>query len=62
MNKESTSSNSRTDWQRLDAMSDGDINLSDCPEITPETFAKAAVQRGQPVTAKAQVTHLELHH
>ncbi|GBF81077.1 hypothetical protein AsFPU1_2486 [Aphanothece sacrum FPU1] len=40
MKNEPTSSNSQTDWQRLDAMSDEDIDLSDCPEITPEMFAK----------------------
>ena len=45
MNNESTSNNSQTDWQRLDAMTDEDIDLSDCPEITPEMFAKAVVQR-----------------
>jgi uncharacterized protein (DUF4415 family) len=57
MNNESTSSNSQTDWQRLDTMSDEDIDLSDCPEITPEMFAKAVVRRGLPVTkVKAQVT------
>jgi uncharacterized protein (DUF4415 family) len=57
MNNEFTSSNSQTDWQRLDAMSDEDIDLSDCPEITPEMFAKAVVRRGLPATkAKAQVT------
>lgn len=56
MNKESTSSNSQTDWQRLDAMSDEDIDLSDCPEVTLEMFAKAVVRRGLPVTTKAQVT------
>ena len=57
MNKEPTSSNSQTDWQRLDAMSDEDIDFSDCPEITPEMFAKAVVQRGLPATkTKTQVT------
>ena len=57
MNNESTSSNSQTDWQRLDAMTDEDIDLSDCPEITPEMFAKAVVRRGLPVAkAKTQVT------
>jgi len=49
MNNESTSSNSQTDWQRLDAMTDEDIDLSDCPEITPEMFAKAVVRRSLPV-------------
>lgn len=57
MNNESTSSNSQTDWQRLDAMTDEDIDLSDCPEITPEMFAKAVVRRGLPTAkAKTQVT------
>jgi len=57
MNNEPISSNSQTDWQRLDAMNDEDINLSDCPEITPEMFAKAVVRRGLPSTKnKAQVT------
>ncbi len=57
MNSEPTLSNSQTDWQRLDAMSDEDIDLSDCPEITPEMFARAVVRRNVSVTkAQAQVT------
>ena len=57
MKSEPNLSNSQTDWQRLDAMSDEDIDLSDCPEITPEMFARAVVRRNVPVTkAKAQVT------
>ena len=57
MNNKPTLSNSQTDWQRLDAMSDEDIDFSDCPEITPEIFAKAVVRRSVPVTkTKAQVT------
>ncbi|MBE9049343.1 BrnA antitoxin family protein [Nostocales cyanobacterium LEGE 11386] len=57
MNSEPTSSNSQTDLQRLDAMTDKDIDLSDCPEVTPEMFAKAVVRRGLPVVRnKTQVT------
>lgn len=57
MNNESTSGNSQTDWQRLDAMTDEEIDFSDCPEITPEMFAKAIVRHGLPVkNTKAQVT------
>lgn len=57
MNSESTSENSQTDWQRLDAMSDEDIDLSDCPEVTPEMFARAVVRQGlPPAKNKAQVT------
>lgn len=50
MNNEPISSKSQTDWQSLDAMTDEDIDLSDCPEITPEMFAKAVVKRGLPPT------------
>jgi hypothetical protein len=32
---------SLTDWKRLDALQDEDIDLSDAPEITPNMFAKA---------------------
>lgn len=57
MSNEHISSNSQTDWQRLDAMTDEDIDLSDCPEVTPELFAKAVVRRGLPAAKnKAQVT------
>lgn len=58
MSKEPTTRKSQTDWARVDAMTDEDIDLSDCPEITPEQFAKAVVQRGglQPLKNKAQVT------
>ncbi|MCX5936375.1 MAG: BrnA antitoxin family protein [Pseudanabaena sp. LacPavin_0818_WC45_MAG_42_6] len=47
-----------TDWQRLEAMNDEDIDLSDCPEVTPEMFAKAIVKLGGlPLTKnKAQIT------
>jgi uncharacterized protein (DUF4415 family) len=38
-------SKSETDWARLDAMTDADIDLSDCPEVTSEMFAGAVVRR-----------------
>lgn len=57
MNEKIISSKSETDLQRLDRTIDEDIDLSDCPEITPEQFAKAVVRRGLPVDKnKAQVT------
>jgi uncharacterized protein (DUF4415 family) len=52
MSNNSISSKSETDWTRLDAMTDEDIDLSDCPEVTPEMFARAIVRRGP----KTQVT------
>jgi len=39
------STKSLTDWDRLDAMQDEDIDLSDIPEITPEMVDKAVVRR-----------------
>lgn len=50
MNNEPTLNKSQTDWQTLDVMCDEEINLSDCPKITPELFAKATVRRGLPTT------------
>ena len=38
-------------------MRDGEIDLSDVPEIPPEKFARALVRKGlQPVVRKAQIT------
>ncbi len=57
MKKATTSKKSQTDWVRLDATSDSDIDLSDNPEIAPELFAKAIVRQGlKPVSRKAQLT------
>jgi uncharacterized protein (DUF4415 family) len=57
MNRQSTSKESLTDWNRLDALQDEDIDLADVPEITPEMFAKAVVRRGlKPPPSKQQIT------
>ncbi len=57
MSKKPISSKSETDWERLDKMTDEDINFSDCPEIKPEQFAKAVIRQGLPVDKnKVQVT------
>jgi len=57
MSKKPISSKFETDWERLDNMTDQEIDLSDCPEITPEKFAKAVVRQGLPVDKnKTQVT------
>ena len=54
MSNESISSESKTDWVRLDAMTDADIDLSDCPEVTPEMFAGAVVRKS--INNRAKVT------
>ena len=35
---------SRTDWSRIDAMTDDDIDTSDIPPLTDEFFAKAKLR------------------
>jgi len=48
---------SQTDWKKIDAMEDEDINLSELPEVSPEQFAKAVVRKGlKPVQGKTQIT------
>lgn len=57
MNNVSISTESVTDWERLDALQDEDMDLSDAPEITLEMFAQAVVRRGlKPPPAKQQIT------
>jgi hypothetical protein len=47
----------QTDWERLDALQDNDINLTDAPEISPEMFAKSVARHGlKTKPAKQQVT------
>ena len=56
MKKNNTLKKSGTDLERLDNMTDDEIDFSDIPEITPEMFAKGVVRRGlQPIT-KRQLT------
>jgi uncharacterized protein (DUF4415 family) len=57
MRKAAISKKSRTDWKRVDALNDEEIDLSEVPEVSPEMFARAIVRRGlQPVPRKAQLT------
>ncbi len=46
-----------TDWKRIDAMKDEDIDFSDIPELTPEMFARAVLRRNfTPIPRKKQLT------
>lgn len=45
MNEQTISNKSETDWQRIDAIPDEDIDLSECPEVTKDMFASAVVRR-----------------
>jgi uncharacterized protein (DUF4415 family) len=57
MKKMNISSESQTDWARIDQLKDDDIDFSENSEATPEMFAKSILRKGlKPVTKKAQVT------
>ncbi len=56
MKKRVTSTKSETDFDRLDAMQDKDIDLSEIPEITPAQFARAIIRRGIEPRSKKQLT------
>jgi len=57
MRKRSISKRSKTNWKRVDALRDEDIDFTDNPEWTAEDFAKAVVRVGlKPVPPKEQVT------
>jgi uncharacterized protein (DUF4415 family) len=47
-----TKRQSRTDWKRIDALGDGDIDFSDIPKLGPEFFANAILWPG----TKEQIT------
>ena len=46
MSKISTSEASQTDWDRLHAMTEEDIDLSDIPEVTEDQMARATLRVG----------------
>lgn len=57
MKKKSTTRKSETDWKRIDAMTDADIDFSETPEVTPEMFARAILRRNfKPIPRKKQLT------
>lgn len=57
MKRPFTSKKSRTDWKRVGALKDENINFSDIPELTPQMFARAIARRGlKPLARKKLLT------
>ncbi len=57
MKKPNTSKKLQTNWKRLLAMRDDDIDYSDIPPVSPEMFARGVLRRGlKPVPHKKQLT------
>ncbi len=52
MKANNTKKQSRTDWKRVDALRDEDIDFSDMPELGTEFFARAIIWPGP----KKQIT------
>lgn len=44
MKKNASSKQSKTDWARIDAMKDEDIDYSDIPPLTDDFFKKAVIR------------------
>ena len=60
MNGNAMSNTSRTDWVRIDAMSDEDIDTSDIPSLSEEFFAKAQLRLPKsPVNVSVEVAMCE---
>jgi uncharacterized protein (DUF4415 family) len=57
MKKRVTTKKSGTDWKRIDAAKDDNIDKSDIPEVSPEMFARGIVRQGlKPAANKQQLT------
>lgn len=51
MSKQNTLTKSETDWARIDAMTDEEIDYSDIPPITDEMWAKGVWRTGSKTAA-----------
>lgn len=55
MSKQNTIKKSQTDWARIDAMTDDEIDYSDIPPITDEMWKAGVLRKGlKPTPKKAQ--------
>ncbi|MGD0512821.1 MAG: BrnA antitoxin family protein [Terriglobales bacterium] len=52
MKANNTKRRSKTDWKRIDALRDADIDFSEIPELGPDFFARAIIWPGP----KKQIT------
>ncbi|MBU6185972.1 MAG: hypothetical protein KGQ16_06005 [Cyanobacteria bacterium REEB444] len=55
MNADTTNNTSKTDWERIDAMGDEDIDTSDIPPLTAEFWANAKLRSPKQITALVQI-------
>jgi uncharacterized protein (DUF4415 family) len=55
MNADTIKNTSQTDWERIDAMGDEDIDTSDIPPLTAEFWAKAKLRSPKQITTSVQI-------
>jgi uncharacterized protein (DUF4415 family) len=55
MNVDTMNNTSKTDWERIDAMGDEDIDTSDIPPLTAEFWAKAKLRSPKQITTSVQI-------
>ncbi|MEP7037096.1 MAG: BrnA antitoxin family protein [Acidobacteriota bacterium] len=47
----------QTDWERINAMTNEEIDFSDNPKVSPEMFARGILRKNlKPVSRKSQLT------
>lgn len=55
MKKSNTTNKSETDWARIDAMKNEDIDFSDNPKVPSEMFARGVLRKNfKPISTKSQ--------
>ncbi|NJK54034.1 MAG: BrnA antitoxin family protein [Leptolyngbyaceae cyanobacterium SU_3_3] len=54
MNNSFSSKTSQTDWDRIEAMTDEDIDLSDIPEVTEAQMSRAVLRVGGKSVERSQ--------
>ena len=55
MNADTTNNTSQTDWERIDAMRDDDIDTSDIPPLSADFCAKAKLRTPKQITTSVQI-------
>lgn len=51
MNNENSTKRSQTDWAKVDNLKPGEIDLSDCPEVTDEMWESGSMFLGNELTS-----------
>lgn len=55
MSADTMNNTSKTDWERIDAMDDEDIDTSDIPPLSANFWAKAQLRSPKAITTSVQI-------